>query len=373
MPSSDLINEAERQMTICNACRYCEGYCAVFPAMESRRTFNAEDLIYMANLCFECRACYYACQYAPPHDFKINIPEVLSELRVETYRDFTWGSLLTRLFQGNRGAVSLTVGFFVALIFGSVLLVQGSDVLFKANTASGAFYDVIPYYAMVVPAMLLSIYGAGALLIGGMRFWRSTGARLGELFDGKSFAKATRDAFGLEYMKGGDAGGCFYPDWRTSSARRWSHHLVFYGFLFAFASTCVAALYHNFLNRESPYGYTSWPVVLGVIGGVMIALGVVGLLWLKSKADSAPAYERMLAIDHVFLVMLLLTSLTGLLLLVMRQSAIMGTLLSVHLGVVAALYLTIPYGKFAHVVYRYAALIRYQIERARHAAAHASA
>ena len=27
-----------RVMQICNACRYCEGFCAVFPAMERRRT-----------------------------------------------------------------------------------------------------------------------------------------------------------------------------------------------------------------------------------------------------------------------------------------------------------------------------------------------
>ena len=26
-------SEVQRQMTICNACRYCEGFCAVFPAM----------------------------------------------------------------------------------------------------------------------------------------------------------------------------------------------------------------------------------------------------------------------------------------------------------------------------------------------------
>ena len=32
--------EANRQMTICNACRYCEGLCAVFPAMERSRTFS---------------------------------------------------------------------------------------------------------------------------------------------------------------------------------------------------------------------------------------------------------------------------------------------------------------------------------------------
>ncbi len=37
MPTVDLLAEAERQMTICNSCRYCEGFCAVFPAMETTR------------------------------------------------------------------------------------------------------------------------------------------------------------------------------------------------------------------------------------------------------------------------------------------------------------------------------------------------
>ena len=61
-------------MTICNACRYCEGFCAVFPAMELRRTFTDQDLKYLANLCHNCRGCYYACQYAPPHEFNLNVP-----------------------------------------------------------------------------------------------------------------------------------------------------------------------------------------------------------------------------------------------------------------------------------------------------------
>ncbi|HEY0584059.1 MAG TPA: 4Fe-4S ferredoxin, partial [Chloroflexota bacterium] len=77
MPRIDLLQEAERQMTICNACRYCEGYCAVFPAIELRTTFKAGDLVYLANLCHECRACFYACQYAPPHQIAVNIPQVL--------------------------------------------------------------------------------------------------------------------------------------------------------------------------------------------------------------------------------------------------------------------------------------------------------
>ena len=64
-----------------------------------------------------------------------------------------------------------------------------------------------------------------------------------------------------------------------------------------------------------------------------------------------------------FLWLLLLTSVSGLVLLVLRETALMGTLLTIHLGIVAALFLTLPYGKFAHVVYRYAALVRYQIEQ----------
>ncbi len=48
--------EADRLMTVCNACRYCEGLCAVFPAMEMRRAFPDGDLNFLANLCHACGA-----------------------------------------------------------------------------------------------------------------------------------------------------------------------------------------------------------------------------------------------------------------------------------------------------------------------------
>ena len=73
----------------------------------------------------------------------------------------------------------------------------------------------------------------------------------------------------------------------------------------------------------------------------------------------------MLNMDVAFLVLLFLTSFTGLALLVFRETAAMGMLLVIHLGVVAGLFITLPYGKFAHVVYRYAALVRYSIEQRR--------
>jgi citrate/tricarballylate utilization protein len=96
-----------------------------------------------------------------------------------------------------------------------------------------------------------------------------------------------------------------------------------------------------------------------------MVVGTTGLLYLKWRSDRTPAAETMLNMDVAFLVLLLLTSLTGLLLLALRETAIMGILLVIHLGMVAGLFITAPYGKFAHVIYRYAALVRYTIEQRR--------
>jgi citrate/tricarballylate utilization protein len=69
--------------------------------------------------------------------------------------------------------------------------------------------------------------------------------------------------------------------------------------------------------------------------------------------------------DVAFLALLFLTGLTGLLLLALRETAGMGSLLAIHLAMVLALFATMPYGKFVHAGYRLAALVRYHAERRR--------
>ena len=49
----------------------------------------------------------------------------------------------------------------------------------------------------------------------------------------------------------------------------------------------------------------------------------------------------------------------------MKHTLTMAALLCVHLGAVMALFVTMPYGKFAHGVYRMAALLKWQAERRR--------
>jgi len=364
MSELDLLKDGERQLTICNACRYCEGYCAVFPAMELRRTFSKGDLTYLANLCFDCRDCYYACQYAPPHEFGVNIPKLMAELRTETYRRYSWPGIFSALFNRNGLAVTLITAVALMMILLPVLVFIGSDVLLATHLGEGAFYRVIPFTAMVLPPSIIVLYALAVLLGGARRFWREAGGGFSKVIDLRALWRATQDAFGLAYMKGGGA-GCNYPDASFSQSRRWFHHLVFYGFLFALASTSIAAIYHHFLEWQAPYPLLSWPVALGTIGGIAMIIGTTGMLYLKWLSDRDPAAQSMLNMDVAFLVLLFLTSLTGLLLLVFRQTPAMGTLLVVHLGMVAGLFITAPYGKFAHVVYRYAALVRYAVEQRR--------
>jgi citrate/tricarballylate utilization protein len=365
VPALELIKEAERQMVICNACRYCEGYCAVFPAMELRRTFSNGDIVYLANLCFDCRDCYYACQFAPPHEFAVNVPKIFAELRSDTYRDYSWPRLLRGLFAKSTQALGIIAVGAIVLILALVAIFQGSAVLTTPQTGEGAFYRVVPYVAMVIPPSIILIYGFVVFVQGALTFWRETHSNLVDTLDFNALIKATRDAFGLSYLKGGEAGGCNYPDAGFSQSRRWLHHLTFYGFLLDLASTTVAAIYDHFLGWEAPYPLLSLPVVLGTVGGILLVIGTAGLLYLKAKADRDPAEGRMLNMDVAFLVALFLTGLSGLLLLALRDTAAMGLLLVIHLGIVAALFITLPYGKFAHVIYRYTALVRNGLEQDR--------
>jgi citrate/tricarballylate utilization protein len=358
------LDDGARQMMICNACRYCEGYCAVFPAMEQRRIFSKADLTYLANLCFDCRDCYYACQYAPPHEFAVNIPKLMAELRSETYGEFTWPAILSGLVKRNGLAASAITVIAVSAILTFVLLIKGPAVLLGVHVGEGAFYRVVPFVAMTVPPTLIVLYAIAVFVAGAVRFWRETGGRLLELVDPTSFWRATKDAFGLAYLHGGGA-GCNYPDASFSRSRMWLHHLVFYGFLLDFAATSVAAFYHHFLGWQAPYPYISLPVILGTVGGIGLLVGCGGLLYLKARSDDAPGALSMRSMDLAFLWLLLLTSLSGMVLLVLRETVAMGTLLVIHLGFVAGLFITAPYGKFAHVVYRYAALVRFAIEQRR--------
>jgi citrate/tricarballylate utilization protein len=351
--------EAQRILQICNACRYCEGFCAVFPAMTRRLEFGQADAHYLANLCHGCGACLHACQYAPPHDFAVNVPRSLARVRGRTYAQYAWPAPLGRLYERNGLALALaTAGGLVLFL----LLVVASRGALWHRPLAGDFYAIFPHNLLVVMFGGVFVFACLAIAIGVVRFWRDIAPGAGPP---AAWMEAGGDALRLKYLDGGHGKGCNDEDDRFTQRRRIFHHFTFYGFMLCFAATSVATIYHYLFDRPAPYGYTDLPVILGTIGGIGLLIGPTGLLWLNARRDPQQGNPAQSPMDRGFAALLLATSASGLVLLAARDTGAMATLLAIHLGIVMAFFLTMPYGKFVHGAYRVAALLKWSFEKRR--------
>ncbi len=354
--------EVARQMQICNACRYCEGYCAVFPAMTRRLEFAKADIHYLANLCHNCGACLHACQYAPPHEFAVNVPQAMAQVRGQTYADYAWPPAFGALYKRNGLTVALALAAGLALFLVLAMALKGG--LLHAPLA-GNFYAIFPHNLLVGLFAPIFLFAALALGLGVRRFWRDVSPvqASAPVPAAGALGQAARDALLLTNLGGGQGQGCNNEDDAWTLARRRFHHATFYGFMLCFSATCVATLYHYALGWHAPYTLTSLPVLLGTAGGLGLVVGPAGLFWLHLRRHPLQKDAAQKPMDLAFIALLFFTSVTGLALLFWRDSAAMGLLLAVHLGVVMALFATLPYGKFAHGVYRCAALLKNAIEQ----------
>jgi citrate/tricarballylate utilization protein len=358
MRATEALAEADRLMTVCNSCRYCEGLCAVFPAMESRRVFNDNDLSYLSNLCHNCGACYIDCQYSPPHPFDVNVPRAFSRLRFESYARYAWPIAASGAFRRNGLIIAITSALCIASFFISFASYDDPTKLFRAQE-EGSFYALMRHDTMVVIFGAAFFYSVLAMLMSARTCWRDMSGS-NSLPSASPLWQAVKDSVKLRYLDGGGS-GCYIAD-EPPDHRRTYHHFTMYGFIFCFASTCTATLYHVLLHREPPFPWWDIPVVLGTVGGLGLAIGTGGLFLAKRQQNDALKDQESYSMDLAFIAMLFASSVTGLALLILRHTPAMGILLAIHLGVIFALFITMPYSKFIHGLYRFIALIHYACE-----------
>jgi citrate/tricarballylate utilization protein len=345
---TDLLQEARRQSEICNACRYCEGYCSVFPALHEERFFTDGDLTQLANLCHNCRGCYYACQYTAPHEFDLNLPKALAEVRQDSWESFAWPAPVARSFQKSGVMIAFATIAGFAMLF----------LAFRALGSSGGngFYAVLSHSAMVaifLPAFLLPLFSIAVSL---RRYWRATN---GDRVTAANIIDAFSSAAKMKNLAGGHGDGCNFEDEdRFSQARRWAHQAVMYGFLLCFASTSVGTLMHYLFDLPAPYTLWSLPKLLGIPGGILMVAGTSALAVLKLKADRKLGAPSAWGGEMAFVLLLFLVALSGLLLYTLGSTAVMPAMLAIHLGSVLSFFLLTPYTKMAHGFYRLAALVR---------------
>ena len=213
----ELLAQGEQLMRICNSCRYCEGFCAVWRAMEYRREFPAGDLNYLANLCHDCSECYYACQYAPPHEWAINPPLTFAKIRARSYEQYAWPRAFASAFRANGMVVALVAALACILFQFAVVVVHGIAAL-STPVPGGNFYQVTSHGALVAVFGLTGLFSAVALGVGLVRFCRDIGEKVSDLFHPATLAVAVKEALQLEYLDGG-GWGCAYPGDESSPVR----------------------------------------------------------------------------------------------------------------------------------------------------------
>jgi citrate/tricarballylate utilization protein len=316
-------------------------------------------------LCHNCGACYHACQYAPPHEFAVNVPQSMAQVRAQTYADYAWPSALGALYKRNGLTVALALAGGLALFLVLAVMMQGS---LLHQPLAGNFYAIFPHNLLVSMFLPIFSFVVLALALGVRQFWKNVTTQgvanegTGQI-SSSAAAEASTDVLKLKYLGGGHGEGCNNEDDAWTLWRKRAHHATFYGFMLCFASTSVATVYHYVFKWQAPYALSSLPVVLGTLGGIGLLVGPAGLLSLNLRRDPNTADLTQKPMDLGFIALLFLTSLTGLALMLWRDTSFLALLLAVHLGVVMALFVTLPYGKFAHGIFRSAALLKWAIEK----------
>lgn len=343
-------DEAARVLTICNACRYCEGHCAVFPAIERRVTFARADVDYLANLCHNCGSCYHHCQYAPPHEFEVDVPDILELVRQDNYRDYAWPRFLHRGF-ANNGILTVAI-----LVLAATLFIATAATPEPGSNPGGDFYELLPHRIMATLFGTAAVLVLISLIASLGRYWVAIGLPGPVRVGVGPIMAGIRQGLSLANLGGGAGEGCTWPGQAPSTARRHCHHLVFYGFLACFAATVTGTIYHYGFDWPAPYPLVSLPKILGTGGGIAIIIGTAGLMWLGRQAGNSTS-------GRPFTLLLMATAITGLALMVLRETPWLGLMLSVHLASVLTLFVLMPCGKFVHGLYRLVALIASEWER----------
>lgn len=368
---ADLFEEGRRQLSVCNACRYCEGYCPVWPELELRTTLSDGDLGFLANLCHDCQDCYNACMYTAPHEFAVNPPQLFASLREESYRRYAWpGRLpapLSRIMAGWRGT---TLSFCLIVVVVGVLSYAATGRLATAAAGhGGAPYQVLPYPLMLALVGLPALWCVSVLAAGAVRCWRDIHGSLGDLARLRLWPRVAIEAVQLRHMRGtvvapggGVADGCDYPGDAPTPARRRCHLALVYGFALCTVSTTSAAIEQDLVGIAPPYPYLSVPVLTGTIGGLAMLGGGFGLLALKVRSDAARATASTRRADYAFLLALLVLAATGLLTLAVRVTPAFGPVLVVHLSAIAVAFAAAPYTKFPHWIYRSLAIYKHRLD-----------
>ena len=361
----------------CYQCATCSSVCELAPAdapFPRRQILLAQWGMFdqlMGDpgvwLCHQCNDCSVRC----PRD--VGPGDVMASLRAMVVELLAVPKGLGSLVGNVKKSWPLLV--FGPILFWIVLLglvtqfgeVEVHHSLQPGPTMGQFFYDsYVPHYLIYAVYFTAVGFVCLTLFTSGMKFWKMMGdkqARSG------SFIAAIIGVF-LAIALHNKFSTCD----RGVFKRHWGHFLVMWGFLGAAITSgfAVVYLYGNtplfswffkllpFENIGYPVPISHWVKLLGNASAVALVVGGI-LLFVNRLTTGDNLIGKTTAFDKFFLWVILAVIGTGVFTEIFRFVAIdpmVGfAVYIVHLGVVLCLFLTLPYSKFAHILYRTLAMI----------------
>ena len=353
-PSAELREELRRRggasAQRCFQCATCSAVCNLAPDGQPfpRRQMLMAQLGLIDSLaadpavwlCHNCNDCTVRCpRDARPGD----ILQAVRSIVIERLAMPHWfGSVVAHA----RSTWPLLIG--LPLAFWVVLLGVTGHLMMPARVAN--YGQVVPHvliYAVFIPVSLWVLFAAW---MSGARFWRLLGSA-GPPRRG-SFVGATFSALG-EIASHRRFALC-----EAARPRRWGHFFLMWGFIGAAVTSglLVIALYGFHMEMPLPLDHPF--KILGNLSAVFLLTGGTMLSFQRIRGGDATGQTT--AFDSFFLGVVVLVAVSGALVEIGRfffPGEVAGWLYIMHLTGILTLFVTFPYSKFAHMVYRTEAMI----------------
>lgn len=349
----------------CFQCGTCSAACPLSPAEDPfprkemawavwgmREELLADPDIW---LCHNCNDCSIRCpRGGRPGD-------VLAAVRQECIAHNSVPGFLARWVQNPR---------YIPFLFGIPALFLGLAVLSKDRMAEGLGFlpaagsQIVYPYSPAIPHWLINLFfGIFGILVlvaivaGIVRFWRSL--KLAHPRVGNAPEKGLLSSLGSTLRS-----IIFHEHFSLCGAtqnRRLAHLSVFFGFVaLTIVTLCVITGTLNPLLPDFVYPFSFWNPwkVLANVGGLALLTGL--LLIIRDRLNNSANIGTSNYSDWSFVGLLIMVTLSGFLtelLHYLRMVPHRHVVYFIHLVLVFALLMYLPYSKFAHAIYRTVAMV----------------